>query len=446
MKLLPSRVRSCLIAATALLAFGIPAGSAHAARGLEVAIQDEPVLLYQNYYNREKALQQLQQLNVSWVRINVQWAKADYADANSRSVPANPRYDWSQYDNLIDTAAAHGMHVEVSLTGKTPAYASGDGQIGPVRPSPFLYGKFVQAAAQHFKGRVSRYTIWNESNLGAWLSPLKQGPAIYRQLYQAGYAAIKGVDPTAQVLMGPTSPYALRKRATSPLAFLRAVNCVTQTKSGRLRPKGNCSKLIADGYAHHTYDFILPIGPPSRKFPSKGCSQLSKKTLAKLNRLRPSVRRSVKKRLERAQLEKTCPDAKNAATLGTISRLTKLLNQLAALGRLSDPQGKPLNLYLTEYGYFEIGKRTIKESLRAKYLVQAFQIALRNPRIKQLLQYELVQPPVGFNGAFFDTAIVARNGVPKASYLRLRTWAQGAGAAGLITKPVPFSLPPAPTG
>ena len=77
--------------------------------------------------------------------------------------------------------------------------------------------------AQHFAGRVDRYSIWNEPNWRTWLGPLKSAPATYRQLYSRGYKAIKQADPRAKVLIGETSPFARPGMSTAPLDFLRKV-------------------------------------------------------------------------------------------------------------------------------------------------------------------------------------------------------------------------------
>ena len=87
----------------------------------------------------------------------------------------------------------------------------------------------MRAAAEHFKGRVDRYSIWNEPNYPAWISPQRQSPQIYRKLYEAGYKAIKEADPAAQVLIGETVPYGGSRQArlaTPPLKWLRDVACV----------------------------------------------------------------------------------------------------------------------------------------------------------------------------------------------------------------------------
>src|SRR5205807_5829682 len=117
-----------------------------------------------------------------------------------------------------------------------PAWATADHRKGPFAPRSPYFGEFARQAAQWFRGRVHRFSIWNEPNYRSWLSPMSQAPGIYRALYSEGYKNIKRVDPTDQVLIGETSPYGEGGRAWSPLGFLRAVLC-----------NGRC-RLRTDGY------------------------------------------------------------------------------------------------------------------------------------------------------------------------------------------------------
>ena len=328
-------------------------------RGLEVALQDNGVFLERSYYDREAALGQARQLGVSWMRTNVLWARVEVAPG---------RFDWSQYDSLVDAASRAGLSVQMSLTGPAPRWATGDGSRGVFRPDDAAFGRFARAAALHFRGRVHRYSIWNEPNFVAWIKPLDEAPAIYRRLYLAGWDAVKGVDPDAQVLIGETAAYEKRGRATAPLAFLRALAC------------RGCPELRADGYAHHPYEFTDPPETPY-------------------------------------------PGADNV-TIGSLGRLTSTLDGLAAQRRLATPDGKPLPVYLTEFGYFGSGKHALPDPVRADWLVRAYAIAERMyPRVRQLLQYLLVEARPGTPGAHFDTGIVSLSGRPEQPFSALAAWA-----------------------
>ena len=79
-------------------------------------------------------------------------------------------------------------------------------------------------------------------------------------------------------------------------------------------------------------------------------------------------------------------------------------------------------LYLTEYGYFASGHRALPAKKRAKYLPQAYSIALKNPRVKSFLQYLLVAPPKRFEFAFFNTALVTSKNKTYPQYRSLKRW------------------------
>lgn len=371
------RHAALVLALTAASAASL-ASSAQAAPGMEVALQDDLAFVTNSYFghNVEKSFDLAAQLETSRLRINVIWANV----ANSRTKkkkPGHVKYVFSNYDGIVSAAVARGVKIQMTLTGPAPAWATGNKKIGPYKPKASLFADFVKATVKQYKGKVDRYSIMNEPNLGAWLSPVKSGPKLYRSLYVAGYNAIKSVDPSAQVLIGETSPFGLAKgRATSPIKFLNAV-----AKGGH---------LTADGYAHHPYDFRHKI---NYKYPGK-----------------------------------------DNATLRTLGNLTGALDKLAASGRLTTPAGKPLDLYLTEWGYMGPGtKYALGESTRSKYLPQGFQMALDNPRVKEMLQYLLVSP--GKKYRFFDMSLVNRKGTQSAPFKALSKWAKNAAAAGKIAKP-----------
>jgi hypothetical protein len=375
-----------------LLAVLFVAPPAQAAPSMEVALQDDAVLVYRYYFDRELSLQHARNLQVSWIRTNVLWSVAAGRTANRRRAPKRVHYDFSYWDAMIDHARARGISVEVTLTGPAPRWATGNRKIGGYKPSVGHFRKFVGAAVEHFKGRVGRYSIWNEPNHVSWLSPLKRTGALYRGLYTNGYEVIKRIDPEAQVLIAETSPRGRRRVSLPPLRFLRQATCARRN----YRPARGCNRLQADGYAHHAYDFERP---PTGIYPGK-----------------------------------------DNVTIGTLHRLTSALDRLAASGLLSTPAGAPLDVYITEYGYLQTGRQRTPERRRAAYLAQAFDIAQRNPRVRQMLQYLLVRPTRTW--AFFDTAILTRSGKPQRSYRSLASWSNSAAQQGLIT--VPYTPPPPP--
>ena len=397
----PRTLLGVLVALAAALAGCLIATSeARAARGMELAIQDDAVFVEGRYntFSGDKPFNYARGLGVTRQRVNLLWAYTLPAQQfNARRKPATLNYDFSRFDQLIDKAAEEGQRVHISITGPAPRWANA--RKAPIRrswykPNPTEFGEFASVVAEHFAGRVDRYSIWNEPNWKTWLGPLDTAPAQYRNLYIAGYDAIKEADPAADVLIGETAPFSKRGWSTSPLAFLRGVTCVN-TKYRRTK---RCPKLKADGYAHHPYDFTHA---PNYQYPGA-----------------------------------------DNVTIGTLSRLTKALDKLSRSGQLRMNGGGRMPLYLTEYGYFASGRRALSKRLRSRYLQQAYSIALKNGRVKSQLQYLLVSPPRTQRASFFDLGLVNTRGKRNVGYNALKRWYDA--NRGRVKRPGgPLSLPAA---
>ena len=377
------------------------AGDSKAARGMELAIQDEAVFV-EGKYSRltgDRPFDLTRALGVTRQRVNLLWAYTlPESQFNARRKPATLNYNFSGYDQLINRAAQHGVRIHVSITGPAPRWANArraTTRRSWYKPNANEFGKFASTVAEHFAGRVDRYSIWNEPNWKTWLGPLKAGPSLYRKLYLKGYKAIKAADPAAKVLIGETAPFSKRGWSTSPLAFLRGVTCVNKN----YRRARRCPKLRADGYAHHPYDFGHA---PNYKYPGA-----------------------------------------DNVTIGTLSRLTRALDRLSRAGVLRKNGGGRMPLYLTEYGYFASGKRALSKRKRSKYLQQAYSIALKNRRVKSQLQYLLVSPPRSQRASFFDLGLVNTRGKKNVGYNALKRWYRK--NRGKVKRPgAAISLAPAP--
>jgi hypothetical protein len=378
-----------LVAATLGAALVLPLSPADAKRPpLEIGIQDDPLFVRQpNQYggrgtkgliSRERAYRAARSLSVRVLRINVIWKWV----AKTR---AQDGWDWSWYDRAVDAATAHGVSPQLTLTGPAPAWATGNGKPGPVRPDARQFGEFVAAAAARYRGWVTRYAIWNEPNWPSWLSPQSKAPGIYRRLYLAAYAAIEREDPAAQVLIGELAPLGPPEAATPPLHFLRGLTCRDRDWHARR----TCAPLYADGFAHHPYALRWP---PEYRGPSR-----------------------------------------DDVTMGSLGRLTYVLRLLARRHALSTPAGRAPPIYLTEFGY-HANSRTILEPERARFTLRAFDIAARDPHVRQIVWYQLAQPPHSPNRQW-DTALLRRGGVARPTFTALVRWLRDAVEAGRVAAP-----------
>jgi hypothetical protein len=291
---------------------------------------------------------------VTRIRVNVLWARTLVSGG-----PRTARYDFSQIDSLQEEAADRGIGLQLTIAGPAPSWATRNHKVGNVAPDPQKYGAFVRTVVSHFKGKVDRYSIWNEPNWTTWLEPHKDSARLYRGLYGAGYRAVKSVDPHAEVLMGELAPNGGGK-AIAPLQFLRDMF-------------RGAKPMKADGFAMHPYQ--LTSAP---------------NTVAKGK-----------------------PDD---VSIGTLPRLTTALDALYKAHKLQTPSGRKLDLYLTEFGYLTVGSRRQPQSRIANWLVAAIEVARKNKRVKQLLQYQLIDPP---KTALWHSALMTRKGTPQKAYRAL---------------------------
>jgi hypothetical protein len=402
-------MRKLLLAAAALASvFAAVPAPAGAARGMEVALQDDLLFLHRGalsgpYYSRDTAFDQMRAMQGSALRVNIIWAHAVANDQERLPTkPAQVRYDWAPYESLVKLARGYGVEVQLSLTGPAPAWATPTKRVetGYWRPDAAYFKEFARAVGKRFKRKVSRYSIWNEPNWDKWLGPQSEAPWRYRQLYQVGSAAIWSVNRRAKVWFGELVPYD-SPHSIAPLEFMRRVACVdnryrrtrqwrSQRKAAPLSGK-RCAggTLKADGFAHHPYEF--------EKRPSRA--------------RRPG---------------------RDDVSMGSLDRLTGALDRVEKARALVPRTGPWLPLYLTEFGFFRAGPRTISESKRAKWSVEGFRIAQRHPRVRQLLYYVFVRPP---GGIFFDLSLLDHTGAQTGTYRALVRWGAGAANRGEISKP-----------
>lgn len=390
-------IKILLVAALAALP-ALAASPAYGAKKMEIATQDDGVFIFNREIGRDAGFSAAAGMGVTNVRLNILWHQT-IADPNSRTVPANPTYNFAPWDAAIRSAKAHGIKPQIDLAGDPPAYACGNGKkpydCDGYKPKIKLWKDFVGAAAKHFKGKVKRFSIWNEPNWYSWLTPHKKAPLLYRKLVQSGYKAIKKKNKKAEVVAGELAPWFLKGKSIAPLDFIRQMVCVNKKLKRTKGANKKCGKkpLKFDAFATHPYDFD---------------------------------HKPLKKRSNKDEL-----------TVANLPALPKLLGKLRKKGLIKTKK-KKFPIYLTEYGYLVADnpavadKWQIPEPKRAKWLVQASQEAADTPRIKQMLLYELVSSPLGSPDGYFDTGLLKSTGQPRQSYFALKNWIQDAVAKGEV--------------
>ncbi|MDX1872661.1 cellulase family glycosylhydrolase [Mycolicibacterium sp. 120266] len=157
-------------------------------------------LYFMDQADLDTAMQHLQSMGVTQIRVFLPWRAME---------PADGTYDWTQADQLLDTAASYGIAVDAAITS-SPTWASPYGGLvadGAPRAASD-YASFVAAVASRYgsaanngDAKIASYEIWNEPNGFTGWYPTPDAAA-YTALLKAAYTAIKAVDPKATVVGG----------------------------------------------------------------------------------------------------------------------------------------------------------------------------------------------------------------------------------------------------
>jgi hypothetical protein len=101
------------------------------------------------------------------------------------------RYDWSFYDQLVESAQQHG----ISIYGLVCYWTEWS---QPPFDDRFVtdYCTYLRVLVNRYKDRIHHWEIWNEPNIFFWPGDKSR----YAVLLREAYKAIKETDPTAKVL------------------------------------------------------------------------------------------------------------------------------------------------------------------------------------------------------------------------------------------------------
>ncbi len=222
-----------------------------------VGFQDDPSLRWRD--DRAKVFDLAQQAHAGIVRTTVYWSRIAETRPKNAINPFDPAYRFDDLDEFVRNAGLHGMEVMLTIWG-TPSWANGGkGQnYAPTRLADL--NNFARALATRYSGRYSNYpfvryfTVWNESNLGQFLSPQYDskgnpiGPKVYAGIYRAAYTGIKRGNPRALVGIGETSARGRDK-------YLGKTGTQETESPGKFAELLSQQKprLKFDGWSHHPY-------------------------------------------------------------------------------------------------------------------------------------------------------------------------------------------------
>ena len=267
---LTRRIVASLLTLAAAVALTAPA-RAEAARPFDIGFSDAM------YGSPERDLwfDRTSQVGADIIRVNMYWAVVGFEKPSNPRDPADPAYNWAEYDRQIASAKEHGFDVELTVTN-APHWAEGPGRppsfevapAGSWKPDADAYGDFIHAVATRYSGsyvsgqetlpRIDYLEAWNEPNLGTYINPQYSGrqnvsAGIYVKLLNNAYDEVKSVDPSIGVVTGGTAPYgdppSSKATKTSPLAFYRELLCLNRKLKRKACSGGERAKF--DIIAHH---------------------------------------------------------------------------------------------------------------------------------------------------------------------------------------------------
>jgi len=251
----------------AILVAAVLAPVAASADRMWIGFHDDPVLRYDA--DKATELEVATKTNKATIlRTLVTWANIAPEKPANATNSNDPAYNFNDLDDFVRNAQAQDAEVLMTIWG-TPKWANGNKTPNFLPTSMSSFQNFTKALASRYSGRtpglpfVRFYGIWNESNLGQFLSPQFNSsgaivsPAAYAKLAAAGYAGIKAGSPKALVAIGETS---------SNGRNVRKVGASDSVRPGTFAAgvaKAN-KKLKFDAWAHHPYP--VPVnGKPTQK-------------------------------------------------------------------------------------------------------------------------------------------------------------------------------------
>ncbi|HEX3455032.1 MAG TPA: cellulase family glycosylhydrolase [Gaiellaceae bacterium] len=271
-----TRFRAVLIV-LGLLALAVPAAATSADRML-VGFQDDPSFRWLD--TRDTNLTDAAQTGASIVRTTVYWDRIAPTRPTNATDPFDPAYQFTDLDDFVRQATMRGMTVMLAVWS-TPGWANG-GKGANYSPTHLSdYQNFMRALAARYSGRypgypfVGYYSVWNEPNLGQFLSPTydpsgkPESPFLYAGLVRSGYAGVKAGNSRALVAIGETSPRGRLKATTqSGVQQTMAPGLFAQVLS-TAKPR-----VKFDAWAHHPYSDVGATPTQRVRYPNVNLVQI----------------------------------------------------------------------------------------------------------------------------------------------------------------------------
>ena len=343
-----------------------------------VPLQTAEMGIQIHLHNEDTAalLDHIATMQLGWVKTQVSWKLFQ---------PDQDRYDdvlFAELDELIDLAEQRGISVMLGVA-KAPEWSRATTEMdGPPLESTH-FAQFMLLLATRYKGRVTAYELWNETNLQReWNGAPLNGSGLVT-LIAAGSGSVRAVDPEALILSG----------APAPTGINDGVSAVDDRVYFQQMIAAGLPNWV-DGFGIHPYGWV---NPPASRFGS------------------PDPRTS------------SHNDHPSFFAGDTIADYTKILEDAGV-----DPAQQ--QLWATEFGWGSVDRfgeppvvgaefmTQVDERAQASYIADAFALGQANRAMGPMILWNLNFAPT-FGTAFSESAysVIRPDGSVRPAYNTLAT-------------------------
>lgn len=134
------------------------------------------------------------QIGMGWIRDETEWA---YAETTKGQIDILP--SWDQY---INEAMQQNQNVLLILRSSSLVYGQTTGDVPYTDEAVAAYENYAYEIANHFKGKVNYFEVWNEMNLegNRSFNANRRPPEDYVKLLKAASAGVKRANPDAKIV------------------------------------------------------------------------------------------------------------------------------------------------------------------------------------------------------------------------------------------------------
>jgi polysaccharide biosynthesis protein PslG len=148
----------------------------------------------------DTAIRKMKEAGVGFVRMDFLWQDIE---------PKEGFFSFDKYDAIVDKLSSHGIGVVGLLSYNAPW----TGRPWNAPPDVDQFTTYAIETAEHFKGRVRHWEIWNEPDDAQYWHP-QDDMKTYTELLKETSAVLKQADPETRIVLGglsKTIPISLRK-------------------------------------------------------------------------------------------------------------------------------------------------------------------------------------------------------------------------------------------